>query len=393
MGILDGVRVLDFGRYIAGPYCAALLAEFGAEVIRIDKRAGSEDRFVSPLGPGLEGALFSQMNRNKRSITLDPMSESGRAVVRRLVATADVVVANLPPDTLRAMGLDYESLKAVREDIILTTPSAYGQTGPLRDQVGFDGIGQVMSGAVYLTGLPDQPFRTPVPWVDFGTALHSAVGTLLALMERQKSGRGQEVTTSLLGTALAFMSPTLIEQAVLASDRAPLGNRSFGAAPVDLFRTRDGWILIQVVGQPLFRRLAHLIDEPDWLRDPRFADDLSRGEHGALISDRVGEWCGARGRAEALDALAAARIPAGPVLSPAEALDHPHVQAMGLLHEVRSVDAPRPTPVVRVPISLSASPGAIAGPPPRTGEHTDQVVRALGYDDAGMAELRSAGAI
>jgi len=393
MGVLEGVRVLDFGRYIAGPYCAAVLAEFGADVIRIDKRAGSEDRFVAPLGPDLEGALFSQMNRGKRSITLDPMNPQGREVVRRLVASADVVVANLPPETLRAMGLDYESLKTIREDIVLTTPSAYGQIGPLKDQVGFDGIGQVMSGAVHLTGLPGQPFRAPVAWVDFGTALHSAVGTLLALMERGKTGRGQEVTTSLLGTALAFMSPTLIEQAALNSNRVPLGNRSHGSAPTDLFQTRDGWILIQVVGQPLFRRLATLIDEPGWLQDPRFANDLSRGEHGELISARVSLWCRERSRAEALEALAAARIPAGPVLTPAQTLDHPHVQAMGLLRQVQPTGAPRPTPVFGVPIGLSASPGAIDHPPPRSGEHNEEVLGALGYDEAGIRELRAVGAI
>ncbi|MCC7266283.1 MAG: CoA transferase [Caulobacteraceae bacterium] len=393
MGVLDGVRVLDFGRYIAGPYCAALLAEFGAEVIRIDKRDGSEDRFVTPLGPGLEGALFTQMNRGKRSITLDPTSDKGREVVRRLAATADIVVANLPPQTMQAMGLDYESLRAVRADIILVAPSAFGQVGPLRDQVGFDGIGQAMSGAVHLTGLPDQPYRAAVSWVDFGTALHSALGAVLALMERRRTGQGQQVSTSLLGTALSFMSPTLIEQAVLAPNRQPLGNRGFGSAPADLFRTKSGWILIQVVGQPLFRRVAKLVDEPGWLEDPRFATDLSRGEHGELISARVAEWCAARGRDEALAALAEARIPAGPVLSPAETLGHAHVQAMGLLQEVRAAGAPRATPVFGVPIGLSATPGAVGGPPPHVGEHTDDVLGSVGYGEAELSGLRAAGVI
>jgi crotonobetainyl-CoA:carnitine CoA-transferase CaiB-like acyl-CoA transferase len=147
-GVLDGIRVLDFGRYIAGPYCAALLAEHGAEVVRIEKRGGSEDRFVAPVGAGGEGGLFLQMNRNKLSMTLDPMTEDGREIVRRLVGTADVVVANLPSETLRAMGLDYETLVAIKPDIILTTVSAYGTSGPYADRVGFDGVAQAMSGAV-----------------------------------------------------------------------------------------------------------------------------------------------------------------------------------------------------------------------------------------------------
>ena len=179
-GVLTGVRVLDFGRYIAGPYCATLLAEFGAEVIRVEKRDGSEDRFVAPVGEGGEGALFLQINRNKKCITLDPMKDEGQEVMRRLIATADVVVANLPPQTLRAMKLDYESLKAIRPDIILTTATAFGP-GPWSDRVGFDGVGQVMSGAVYMTGAGDPPYRAAVNWVDFGTALHCAFGTLAAL--------------------------------------------------------------------------------------------------------------------------------------------------------------------------------------------------------------------
>ena len=190
-GVLEGVRVLDFGRYIAGPYCATLLAEFGAEVIRVEKRDGSEDRFVAPVGEGGEGALFLQINRNKKCITLDPMKPEGQEVMRRLVTTADVVVANLPPQTLRAMKLDYESLKAIKPDIILTTATAFGGPGPWSDRVGFDGVGQVMSGSVYMTGAGDPPYRAAVNWVDFGTALHCAFGTLAALIERARQIRAR----------------------------------------------------------------------------------------------------------------------------------------------------------------------------------------------------------
>ena|SRR5882724_2341045 len=185
-GILEGIRVLDFGRYIAGPYCAALLAEHGTEVIRIEKRGGSEDRYQAPVSDTGDGALFLQMNRNKLGITVDPMTDDGREIVRRLVGTADVVVANLPPQTLSAMRLDYANLVATKPDIILTTASAYGRGGPYSDRVGFDGIGQVMSGAIYMTGEPDQPYRAAVAWVDFSTALHCVFGTMAALMARQQ---------------------------------------------------------------------------------------------------------------------------------------------------------------------------------------------------------------
>ena len=157
--LLQGIRVLDFGRYIAGPYCAALLAEYGAEVIRIEKRQGSEDRFVAPIASGGEGSLFLQMNRNKLSLTVDPMAAEGREVIRKLVLTADVVIANLPDQSLAAMGLDYASLSAIKPELVVTTMSAYGSEGPMARNVGFDGVGQAMSGAVFMTGEPDQPYR------------------------------------------------------------------------------------------------------------------------------------------------------------------------------------------------------------------------------------------
>jgi crotonobetainyl-CoA:carnitine CoA-transferase CaiB-like acyl-CoA transferase len=392
-GVLAGVRVLDFGRYIAGPYCAALLAELGAEVIRVEKRQGSEDRFVAPVGEDGTGALFLQMNRDKLSLTLDPMSPEGREIVRRLVRTADVVVANLPPRTLTAMGLDYESLAAIKPDVILTTVSAYGAEGPFAERVGFDGVGQVMSGAVYMTGEGDQPYRAQVAWVDFGTALHCAFGTLAALMARRDTGRGQKVEGALLATALTFTNAMLIEQGVVAANRVPTGNRGQTAAPVDLFRTRDGWIICQVVGEPLYRRWARLMGEPHWLEDPRFRDDISRGNNGALISERMQRWCDERSTDQALEILGRENIPAAPVLAPEQALDHPQAAAMGFFRSVDYPGLPRPAPVARVPVWLSETPGALHRRAPTLGEHTQQILGELGYDEAMVAELRRKGVV
>ncbi len=392
-GVLEGIRVLDFGRYIAGPYVATLLAEFGADVIRIEKREGSEDRFVTPIGAGGEGALFMQINRNKRSLTLDPMTPGGQEIIAKLVATADVVIANLPPQTLKAMRLDYESLKAIKPDIILTTASAFGGPGPWSERVGFDGIGQVMSGAVYMTGQGDPPYRASVNWVDFGTALHCAFGTLAALMERGKSGRGQVVEGALLATALTFVNATLIEQAVISADRVPTGNRGQTTAPSDIYRTRDGWVLCQVTGQPLFERWARLMGEDFWLTDPRFSDDLKRGENGVAVSERMARWCAERTTSEAVDTLGKARIPSGPVLSPQQALDHPHVQAAEFMQDVDYPGLPRAAPLSRAPVRLSATPGGIRMRPPKLGEHTDLVLAELGYDAAAIARLRECGVV
>ncbi len=389
-GVLDGVRVLDFGRYIAGPFCAALLADLGADVVRVEKVRGGEDRFLVPLTPAGDGALFMQVNRNKRGMTLNPLKLEGRGVLRRLAAGADVVVANLPDPALRALGLDYASLAAVNPRLVHTSVSAFGAGGPYSDKVGFDGVGQAMSGSMYLSGQPGQPTKSYVPWVDFATALSAVVGTLAALMARERTGRGQEVRGSLLGTALTVANAVLIEQAVHAPDRIASLNRSQVSAPSDTHRTRDGWILVQTIGQPLFEKWAALVGVPEWVDDPRFRDDMARGDHGEVISGRMAEWCAGRTTAEALAALEEARIPAGPVLSPQQTLDDPHVAAVGALKALAFPGASAPAPVADTPFALTTGAPGIRQRAPRLGEHTDEILAELGYDAAEIASLRAA---
>src|SRR4029453_10320220 len=204
---------------IAGPYCAALLADLGADVIRIERLDGGEDRWVAPVGEDGVGAMYVVMNRNKRGMTLDPSSPEGRQIVHRLVATADVVVANLPPEVLRSLALDLESLRRVKPDIILTTVTAFGAGGPWSHKHRFDGVAQLMCGSTYLTGPPEQPMRAGVAWVDCGTASLAALGTLGRRMSRQKTGAGQKVEGALLRTAVAFNNPALVEQQIIQVNR------------------------------------------------------------------------------------------------------------------------------------------------------------------------------
>ncbi len=387
--VLQGIRVLDFGRYIAGPFCATLLADMGAEVIRIEKLEGSEDRFTSPVTTQGDGATFMQLARNKLGMTLNPTKPEGREVVKRLVTSADVVIANLPPDTLEAMGLDYASLVKIKPDIILTMISTFGTGGPYSNRVGFDGLGQAMSGAMYLSGTPEQPVKAYPPFIDFGTASLSAFGTMAALYYKQRTGKGQIVEGALYNTALTMMNGTLIEQAEIKRNRVATLNRSQTSAPADTFRTKDGWVLVQSVGGPLFKRWADMLGEPHWLDDPRFESDISRGDHGEAISARTALWCAERSTAEVLAAMEEARLPAGPVLTPEQVLNDVHVKEAGLLQPIAYPGMKNPAPIMQTPVRLSLSPGEIRHRAPLLGEHTDKIMQELGYSAEEIADLRA----
>jgi crotonobetainyl-CoA:carnitine CoA-transferase CaiB-like acyl-CoA transferase len=326
-------------------------------------------------------------------MTLDPSSPEGREIVKKLVATADVVVANLPPEVLRSLALDLESLRRVKADIILTTVTAFGAGGPWSHKHGFDGIGQVMSGAAYMTGTLEQPYRAAVAWVDFGTASLAAFGTLAALMERGKSGRGQKVEGALLRTAIAFNNPALVEQQAIQVDRVPTENRGQTSAPSDLFRTKDGWIIAYAIGNPMFARWVKVLGEDGWLADPRFKDDEARGNHAELISKRVNEWTRARTTEQALKELEAAKIPAGPLYTPQQALDDGHIRQAGLLVDTDYPGIARRVPLAPTPVDLSDTPGRFRHRAPILGEHTDAILGELGYSAAELHALRKNGVV
>lgn len=391
--VLSGIRVLDLGRYIAGPFCAALLGDYGADVIRVDRVGGSEDRLILPVSETGEGAQFLQVNRNKRSISLEIDKPEGQAVLHELVRRADVVIANMPPRVLQNLGLDYESLRRLKPDIILTASSAFGTAPAVRDRVAFDGVGQAISGAVHLAGLPDHPMKAMVPVVDFATALSCALGTMMALYERKASGLGQEVGTSLLQTALNFSSASLIEEAVLHVDRKATLNRAAQYAPSDIFRAQDGWLITQVIGPAMFKRWARLIGRPELVDDLRFQDDLQRGRHGEYLSELMNQWCAQRTRAEALARLEEARIPAGAVNSPREVLQDPSILAAEPFEFMAYPGVKEPVPIVKPPVFLSRTPASMRRRPPRAGEHTDEVLGEIGYSAESIAELRSLGIV
>lgn len=391
-GILEGIRVLDFGRFIAGPWCGALLADLGADVIRIEKVDGGEDRFVNRSSEQDDtGIMFLQVNRNKRCLTLNPTKPQGQEIQRKLVASADIVIANMPPRALEGLKLDYESLRTVKEDIILVSNTCFGTEGPYGKKLGFDGLAQSMSGNMHLTGNEDEPVRSYSPWVDFGTASLCAFGAMAALWARQTTGKGQEVQGSLLGTALTVTSSLLIEQQLHQVNRVATGNRGQLSAPADVYRTKDGGhIMCLVIGEGMFERWANLMGENSWLEDARFSNDDLRGQHADLISQRMQDWCSERTTEEALAELEQGRVPAGPVYSPQQALDDPHVQQGGFLQPMDYPGLPSPAPLVKTPVRLLDTPGEIRARAPQLGEHTQQILTDLGYSKTEVDGLREA---
>ena len=384
-GALKGIRVLDFSRYIAGPYCAGLLAYLGADVIRIEKPSGGEDRFVSPISEGSSPLLFMTGNR-KRSLGLDLKAPDAVAIVKQLVTHADVVVANMPPAALIQLGLDYETLSAIKPDIILTTQTCFGHEGPWADRGGFDGIAQAMSGAAFMSGFPDEPRRSTAPYVDYSTAVLGAFGTLAAIRQRDQTGKGQHVQASLLGSAMAVFSTAIIEQEALQPNRIPTGNRGQTGAPTDVFKATNGSVITQVVGNGLFRRVTKVIGKPEWNDDPRFSTDELRGNNRDVVCDAVGKWVAERTAEEAVETFAREGVPCGPVLNLIDAAAHPQVSAMGFLEEVSFPNVDNKTKAPRVPLDFSGYKPISAGPP-QVGEHSADILLEIGFSQGEVSEL------
>lgn len=387
---LAGIRVIDFGRFIAGPYCAMLLADMGADVIRVDRRQGSEDRYTGPVTRQGEGGAFMSLNRNKRSVTLDTSKPDAAEIVRRLVKSADVIVANLPVAVMNKMGLDYDTLRALKPDIILARVSAFGPDGPYAHRLGFDAIAQAMSGAMRLTGFPGAPVRSIVSFEDYGTALHTAFGVMVALYHRERTGEGQIVDGSLLATSVTFMQAFLAERSVTGIEREQRGNAGFYSAPADTYQTSDGWIIVQVIGGDMFARWARLVAREDLIADPRFSTDLARADHRDIVTEAMNRWLAGRTSAEAIAALQAARVPAGPVYDLPEVLADPQVEARILLEYHEYPGAPKPVPLAAPAVRLSATPAGIRRRAPTLGEHTGEVLGELGYSSEEIARLRAA---
>ncbi|MFC2058464.1 CaiB/BaiF CoA transferase family protein [Chloroflexota bacterium] len=386
--LLTGIRMLDFSRYKAGPYCGMLLADMGAEVIRVERPEGEDDRFLGPLAPNGESMYLMFTCRNKKCITLNLQSEQGMKVLKDLVKKTDVVLESLGLKVRKKFGLDYESLKAVNPEIIAVSISGFGNNGPYAHRLSFDPVAQAIAGIMNINGYPDiPPLKTGVNMVDFNAGVYAALGTMYALYHRQKTGQGQEVDIALLDVAATFLESMVAEYKVLGQVRQRLGNRAMYIYPCDSFKTKDDYVYIAIGGNALWNRFLKTLDRKDLIDHPDFNSDAKRVAGQEVIAPIINQWLADKTAAQVVDQLIAAGIPCGKVNTIPEAADDPQIKAREMLVDI---DHPGigPVPLTGVPVKMSLTPGQIETPAPNLGEHNEEIYRGLlGYSNEKLSSL------
>lgn len=380
-------KVVDLTRVRAGPTCVRQLADWGADCIKVE--APDADGFTAER----HGPDFQNLHRNKRSITLDLKQKAGVEILKRLVAEADVLVENYRPDVKFRLGIDYESLKPVNSRLVYASISGFGQDGPYRDRPGFDQIAQGMGGLMSITGIPGQgPVRAGIPIADLCAGIFAAQGILIALLEREESGEGQWVQSSLLAAQIAMLDFQAARWLIAKEVPGQAGNNHPTNIPTNVYRTKDGHINISAAVNEIYARMCKAMGAPELATDPQFSTPKARRQNRDQLNAMIDEICATRSSAEWVAILNDAGVPCGPIYKMDEVFADPQVK-----HLKMAVPIEHPTlghqDVLNQAMSLSRTPSAIRSATPERGEHTDEVLRGLGYDDDAIAGLRAAKVI
>jgi len=393
-GPLAGLVVLELAQIMAGPSCGALLADLGAEVIKVERMPGGDDtrRYAEPSVNG-ESAAFMMMNRNKRAIAVDLKTEGGRGVLKRLSGRADVLLENFRRGALDRMGLGYEALHAINPALIYCSITGYGRSGPAADKGGFDLIAQGVSGLMSITGEAGRPpVKVGSPVTDLNAGILAALGIVAAYVHRLKTGQGQFVDTSLMEAGIhqtAWQAAIYFATGVAPG---PGGSAHVLAAPYQAFPTADGWINIGGANQGNWERIARLVDAPELIDDARFATNSARMANRDELAQLLADHLRTRSTQEWLRLLDAAGIPAGPINDIGQMAADPQVLAREMVVDLDHPVAGR-TKALGVPLKFSATPGGIRCPSPTYGQHTREVLQQCGYADSEITELAAAGAV
>jgi formyl-CoA transferase len=381
---LSPYKVIDLTRVRSGPTCVRQLADWGADVIKVE--AVGEDTLQ---GGTRDSSDFQNLHRNKRAIALDLKTKDGVEILKKLVREADVVVENYRPDVKHRLGIDYETLRAVNPRLVYASISGFGEDGPYRERPGFDQIAQGMGGIMSVTGLPGQgPVRAGIPIADLCAGIFASQGIMLALIERERSGQGQWVQSSLLAAQIFMLD---FQAARWLMDRqvpGQAGNNHPSGAPTGVFATKDGHINIATTGQEIYKRFCDAIGAPGLFTDPLFADGRKRFQNRDRLNAAIEEITKTKTSTEWIDLFNEAGVPAGPIYNIQQVFEDAQVKHLGM---AAPLDHPKKgrTEYLAQPIKLSRTPWQLRAVPPEKGEHTDAVLRQLGYDDKAIAELRS----
>jgi crotonobetainyl-CoA:carnitine CoA-transferase CaiB-like acyl-CoA transferase len=382
---LEGIRVLDLSRVLAGPYCAMMLADMGAEVLKVEEPdGGDESRTWPPFAAG-EASGYLSMNRNKQNLTLNLKTPEAQDILKRLVGRADVLIENFRTGTMEAFGLGYDVLRQLNPRLVYCAVSVFGRSGPYRDKVGYEALMQAFSGVMSLTGEPEgPPLRAGLSFLDLGTGLMAAYGVMSALFHRERSGLGQKLEVSLFETALALMSYHAVGYLLDGQVPQRQGSGHPMIVPYQVFRTQDGEMFIVGANQRLWTRLCQALQRQDLLQDPRFASNQERVRHRHLLVPVLQSETGKYPTAILNDMLDKAGVPCAPVNTIDRVLHDPQTAAREMI-----VDVPHPLiphlKLLGIPIKLSDTPGDIRLPPPLKGQHNEDILQELGYT---AAEIR-----
>jgi formyl-CoA transferase len=379
-------KVLDLTRVRAGPTAARQFADWGADVIKIELPRGLDE---SDMGGPRHGPDFQNLHRNKRSLTLNLKEADGIAIFKRMVETADVVIENYRPDVKFRLGIDYESVRAINKRIVYGSISGFGEDGPYRERPGFDQIAQGMGGLMSITGLPGQgPVRVGIPVADLGAGIFCAMGIFVALLEREVSGEGQWVQSSLLGAQISLLDFQAARWLMAKDVPGQAGNDHPTSIPTGVFPTSDGHINIAASGKHIFARFCQTLDLAHLMKDPLFADDAVRSKNRVALNQAISNVTKQRSSADLIAALNKAGVPCGPINRMDEVFADPQVRHLGMAASLQHGSLGE-IEVVNQPVKLSRTPSGIAHPTPEKGEHTEEILKEYGYDDKSIAEFRA----
>jgi CoA:oxalate CoA-transferase len=389
---LEGLRVLDLTRVLVGPYATMILADLGAEVIKIEMPGiGDDARHYPPHIKG-ESAYFMSLNRNKRSMTLNLKDGQGKAIFRELITEFDVLVENFRPGTMERLGLGYDSLRQINPGLIYAAASGFGQTGPYSKRPAYDGVVQAMGGIMSITGAAGgEPTRVGTSIGDIAGGLFTAVGILAAIINREKSGTGQLVDVAMLDCQVALLENAIARFTAAGEVPQPIGNRHPAITPFEPFATRDGQLMVAVGNDVLWSKFCTAIERPSLINDPRFATNPLRTSNYSALRPLIAAAMVDRTTSEWTAILEQAGVPHGPINSIDKVVADPQVQSREMIVEVDHPVA-GPTQLPGIPIKLSETPGKIVRPAPLLGQHTRQVLQELlGYDDEQLQDLERSG--